>query len=360
MPRKNLDGSITIKDIAAACGVSISTVSNVLNGKSNKVSKEVTSKILSVVEETGYKPNYLAKNLRASSTKTIGVIVEDLIQFSTSPIIEGLMQKAEEMGYSVVIENVRLFGRWSDKWMHDDALYQSALGPVMSKMEALHVDGIVYIAGYEHEVRLTNRPEGVPFAVVYASTEDDQVPCFKLDDEEGGYNSYKYLYSMGHRKIAIIAGEASSPHTVNRLRGIQKAMFEEGVLFDPSLVVYSTWNRDGGYRGMKALTEADITAVICMSDLIASGVYANMLERGKRPGEDLAIIGYDNHELSELVYPKLTTISLSLEEMGDAAVSWIIEKCGSDSGSNEEEPEIPMEIRIPGKLIERDSVYKMK
>lgn len=359
MPRKNMDGTITIKDIAARCGVSISTVSNVLNGKTNKVSKEVTNKVLAVVEETGYKPNYLAKNLRASSTKTIGVIVEDLILFSTSPIIEGIMQRAEEMGYNVVIENVRLCGRWSDKWMHDDALYQSALAPVMSKMEALNVDGIVYVGGYEHEVRLTNKPEGVPFAVVYASSEDKTVPCFKLDDETGGYMSYKYVHSMGHSKIAIIAGEASSPHTVNRLRGIQKAMFEEGILFDPSSVVYATWNHDGGYKAMNTLLDADITAVICMSDLIASGVYACLLENGRIPGEDLSVIGYDNHEVSTVLYPMLTTVSLSLVEMGYASVSWIIEKCSANDSKDEESEEAPLDVRIPGEVIERNSVKRI-
>lgn len=366
MVMKKSDGSITIKDIAAECGVSVSTVSNVLNAKSNKVSKEVTDRILSVVKEKGYKPNYLAQNLRASSTKTIGIIVEDLILFSTSPIIEGAMQKAEDMGYSVVIENVRLFGRWNDKWMHEDGLYQSALLPVMSKMEALHVDGIVYIAGYEHEVRIPNRPEGVPFAVVYASSEDKTVPCFKLDDEAGGYALYSYLYSMGHRKIAIITGESSSPHTVNRLRGIQKAMFERGVLFDPSVVTYQTWNKEGGYKGMSALEGADITAVICMSDLIASGVYGYLLEKGKRPGKDLAIIGYDNHEVSELLTPQLTTISLSLEEMGEAAVSWLVDDNNSkDRKANSADKvnnvnNANNEIRIAGEIIERESVFKIE
>ncbi len=353
MAKKSSESSITIKDIAALCGVSISTVSNVLNEKTNKVSKEVSDKILSVVEKTGYKPNYLAKNLRASSTKTIGVIVEDLVQFSTSPIIEGLMQRSEEKGYNVIIENLRLFGRWSDKWMHDNALFQSALVPVMSKMEALNVDGIVYIAGYEHDVRFEHRPADLPFAIVYANSDEPNIPCFKLDDEAGGYTSYKYLHSMGHTRIGIISGESSSPHAVNRLRGIQRAMFENGILFDPSLVVSQTWNKEGGYKGMIQLENTDITAVLCMSDLIASGVYAYMLEKGMKPGEDLSIIGYDNHEVSQLLSPTLTTIALSLEDMGYEAVSWIIEKCEK---KNMDDTTFNKDIRVTGELLERASV----
>ncbi len=352
MQNRGSNGSITIKDIASLCGVSISTVSNVLNGRTNKVSKEVTERILLTMEQTGYKPNYLAKSLRATSTKTIGVIVEDLLMFTTSPVIEGLMQCAEEEGYSVVIENMRLFGRWNDKWMHDDALYQSALAKVMSKMTSLNVDGIVYIAGYEHDVELTGRPMDVPIVVVYADNTDPSVPCIKLDDEFGGYVSYNYLLSKGHTKIGIISGEASSTHCVNRLRGIQRAMFEHGVLFDPSQVVYQTWNKAGGYGGMQQLASKDITAVICFSDLIASGVYEYLTEHNIRPGVDLSIIGYDNHEISDLLYPTLTTIDLSLQKMGESAVEWVIGKCEDRTVEEMDN----LEIRIPGELIERNSV----
>ncbi len=355
MPKRNAEGSITIKDIASICGVSISTVSNVLNGKTNKVSSEVAQRILQAMEDTGYKPNYLAKSLRSLSTRTIGVIVEDLIMFTTAPIVEGLMQHAEEMGYSVVFENMRLFGRWSDKWMKDGALYRSALDSVMRKMESLNVDGMVYIAGYEHEVTLEGRPDNIPAVVVYASNSDPKVPCFELDDEQGGYMMYKYLRSMGHSKIGIISGEASNIHAVNRLRGIQRAMFEEGILFDPSYVVYQTWNKQGGYNGMKQLDGKDMTAVICFSDLIASGVYGYMLEHDRKPGVDLSIIGHDNHEVSRLLYPTLTTVSLSLEEIGSAAVSWVINKCEKKDAGDEDN----LEVRIPGKLIERNSVQKI-
>lgn len=356
MQKKNSDNSITIKDIASLCGVSISTVSNVLNSKTNKVSKEVADKIMEVVEQTGYKPNYLAKNLRATSTKTLGVIVEDLIVFSEPPIIEGIMQRSEELGYSVVIENARLFGRWSDAWMHDEALLQSALEPVLNKMEALNVDGIVYIGGYEHQVHLKKKFEDIPIVFVYASCDDKSVPTFRLDDEGGAYKAYKYLHSMGHSKIAIITGEAESPHTINRLRGIQKAMFEEGEFFNPSMVQYQTFNRDGGYNGMKALEGADITAVMCMSDMIATGVYAYMLEHDMKPGEDLSVIGYDNHMLAEHLSPTLTTVTLALEQMGYEAASWIINK--NEGNDTEAETEV-VDMRISGELIVRNSVKKI-
>ncbi len=356
MPRKDMENSITIKDIAAKCGVSISTVSNVLNGRTNKVSDEVFQKVLAVMDETGYKPNYLAKNLRANSTKTLGVIVEDLMLFSTAPIVEGLMKKAEELGYSIVIENMRLFGKWDVKWMTDNALLQESFRNVMSKMDALNVDGIIYITCYEHEVEFNKTPESVPFVVVYGNAIDDSIPSFKVDDETGGYISYRYLYSKGHRNIGIITGEAASPHTVNRLRGIQRAMFEEGVLFNPSMVVCESWNKEGGYKGMKCLEGKDITAVLCLSDLIATGVYQYLRIKDLKPGKDISVIGYDNHEVSQLLYPTLTTVTLPLEELGNAAVTWMINKCEN----KEDEDELPVHYSTAGVLIERESVLTIE
>ncbi len=121
MGKKVAEGTITIKDIAFKCGVSISTVSNVLNGKKNKVSDEIAKKILSVIDETGYKPNYLAKNLRSLSTKTIGVIAEDLIVFSASSMIEGVMRVCEERGYNEIIEKLYFSQHYNPflrKWTH--------------------------------------------------------------------------------------------------------------------------------------------------------------------------------------------------------------------------------------------------
>lgn len=349
--KKNNDNSVTIKDIAAICGVSISTVSNVLNGKKSKVSQELSQKIHQVVEETGYRPNYLAKNLRAQSTRTIGVIAEDLVTFSTSPMIEGLMQYCEEKGYDVVVENMRLFGRWDDKWMHDDALFQSALTPVVNKMEALKVDGIIYISAYEHIVKFNYDSDEIPLVFVYGTNDDGKTPCFRLDDESGGYEAYKYLLQNGHQKIGIISGEAENPHTVNRLRGIQKAMFEEGLLFNPYLVEYRTWNKQGGYQGAAKMFKQDVTAIFCLSDAIAAGVYEYMYKHDLKPGEDCSIVGYDNRDISEMLYPTLSTIELPLEKMGYEAVMRLIRMIEKEDIEGEDN-----DIRIAGDIIKRKSV----
>ncbi len=212
---------------------------------------------------TGYRPNYLARNLRSISTKTIGIIAEDLIVFSAPSMIEGVMNCCEERGYEVVIENMRLFGRWNGTWMHDEALFQSALQPVLSKIDSMNVDGILYIGGHEHTVNKLTSINNLPIVMTYAIAADKEIPTFRLDDVSGGYEVMKYLMNCGHKRIGVIAGESDNTHTVNRMIGIQKALFEEGTLFDPSLVEYQSWNKTGGYNGMKALMDKDVTAVFC-------------------------------------------------------------------------------------------------
>ncbi len=354
MAKKNMESVVTIKDIAASCGVSISTVSNVLNGKKKKVSEEVASRIMEEVARTGYRPNYLARNLRSISTKTIGIIAEDLIVFSAPSMIEGVMNCCEERGYEVVIENMRLFGRWNGTWMHDEALFQSALQPVLSKIDSMNVDGILYIGGHEHTVNKLTSINNLPIVMTYAIAADTEIPTFRLDDVSGGYEVVKYLMSCGHKRIGVIAGESDNTHTVNRMIGIQKALFEGGILFDPGLVEYQSWNKTGGYNGMKALLDKDVTAVFCMSDLIAAGAYMFLAEKGIRPGEDISVMGYDNQEISQFLTPEVSTMALPLEEIGYEAAKEIIGRIEHTS----DETRNP-DIRIKGRLIERASVKKI-
>lgn len=349
--QKKTDNSITIKDIASICGVSISTVSNVLNGKSNKVSEEVAKKILDTVAETGYRPNVLARNLRSNQTKTIGVLAEDLIVFSASSMIEGIMKCCEEQGYNIIIENMRLFGRWHGAWLHDEALFQSALQPVLSKIDSMNVDGLLYVGGHEHTVNKLSSANNLPIVMAYAIAADTKIPTFRLDDANGGYEAVKYLLSKGHRKIGIIAGEPDNTHTINRVQGVHKAMFEAGILFNPENIVYKQWNREGGYSGMKELFGKDLTAVFCMSDAIAAGAYSFLTEKGLTPGKDLSIMGYDNQEVASLITPTITTMMLPLEELGFQAAKKLISEIENPESASE-----LCDVRIKSTLIERESV----
>lgn len=353
MAKAGSDNTVTIKDIAAICGVSVSTVSNVINGKTNKVSADVYRKVTEAMEKHNYSPNYLAKNLRSISTKTIGVIAEDLIIFSVSPVIEGIMDACEERGYNVIIENMRLFGRWDDAWMHDDALFQSALHAVLTKMDSMNVDGIVYVGGHEHKVHGLKSSNNIPIVMAYCFSDDDSIASFRHDDQASGFDAISYLFTMGHKDIGVITGESDNTHTINRLIGVQKAFFDNGILFNPTMISYQHWSRQGGYDGMKDLLNKNVTAVFCMSDSIAAGAYAALKEAGLEPGRDISVIGFDNQDISYMLAPTLTTMALPLVDIGYNAVSALISKC---EGTVDQ---IESTSRIKSTLIERESVVKI-
>ena len=135
---------MNLKEIAKICGVSVATVSNVLNDKP-KVSEKTKQKILQVVEQTGYQPNYFAQGMRKKKTRTIGVIVDDLCEFSTPPIVEAIMAYCDENNYRTILLNMRLYDRWQDTWYEDEEKFQSVLKPSLQELLSFKVDGIIYV-----------------------------------------------------------------------------------------------------------------------------------------------------------------------------------------------------------------------
>ncbi len=346
---------VTIKEIAAECGVSVATVSNVLNGKSN-VGVETRKKVLDAVRQTGYQPDYVARGLRKKKTNMIGIIVEDICQFSTPAIMEGVMQYCEKKKYRTVIQNLRLYARWGEIWYENDNAYRSILNPVVQEMASIKVDGLLYVAGHARVVRYFNEVMAMPTVVAYAYTHATYTPVVVMDDERAACEMTRYLISMGHRKIGILAGRVDNIHTRSRLRGHQKVLFEENILYNPGWVRYGDWERSSGYRFAGELLEEGVTAIFCMNDHMAGGVYDYFSEHGIRVGEDISVTGFDNQESSQYCSPGLTTMELPLTEIGTEAAAILLERLESEE---ENMPNIVLERSIPCRLIERESVKRI-
>lgn len=341
---------ITVKEIARMCNVSPSTVSNILNGRPN-VSEETKKRVLEVVRETGYQPNYYASNMRKQSTRTISIIAEDLGQFSTTPMLEAAMACCEEHDYRSVIMNLRMYDKWSDTWYHDERKLQSMLSPVLNEIQSIKVDGLIYIAGHGRVIHCLPEDFSLPTVIAYARSENNRFPSIILDDEKGGYEMMKYLMSRGHKKIGIIAGVADNMHTQERLVGCQRALFEEKISYNPMCTYYGDWERGSGYQGAKKLYSEGVTAIWCMNDLMAGGAYDFAHEKGLVIGEDLSIAGYDNRQVAEYFYPGLTTNELPLQEIGYRSAEMLISILAGERDKADTQP-----IQVPCKMIVRESV----
>lgn len=344
---------VTIRDIAEECGVSIATVSNYLNGK-KKMSSDTEQKIRAAIERTGYKPNAVAKGLRSHKSGMIGIVVEDISQFTIPDMVEGVMRHFESCGYHAIVKNLRLYTRWSDTWFNNEARINEVLDPALDELTSMMVDGLIYIAVHGRETSLIPDYIQIPSVMVYAIEERADIPSVVVDDEYSAYEAVNYLIEYGHKKIGVVAGREDNMHTVLRLHGYRRAMSEHGLEVDDSLICYADWSMDGAYRKAGPLLERDITALFCMADRMAGGVYRLLNERGKTAGRDLSVIGFDNQDMAAYFMPELTTMALPLIRIGEKAASILTDRLGGINSG-----ESTNLIRIPCRLVERRSVMKI-
>lgn len=344
----------TIKEIAKACNVSIATVSNILNGKPG-ASEATRSLVLKTVEKMDYTPNYVAKNLKMKNTRSIGVIAEDMTIFSIPDIIDGITEYCQEIDYQILLTNMRLFKKYNDVYYSKEDYY-GLVKQEIRKLMAKQVEGIIYVTAHERIMHCIPDNLPIPAVMAYGYTQSGKVPSVVVDDEHGAYEAVQYLIGQGHRRIGVITGKSDSLHMQARLVGYQKALRDNGLLYEPELVYYGDWNRETGYKGAGVLFERKVTAIFCMNDIMAGGVYDWADEMKKKIPEEISVVGYDNRELSSYYKPPLTTITLPLHDMGYRAAEVMIEMLDGKISSQKEE----LVYQMPCHRLVRKSVQELK
>ena len=340
---------VTIKDIAKECNVSITTVSNVINNKA-KVGEQTRQRILKVMEERGYRPNTIAQGLRSQKTRVIGIIADDISQFTTPEIIEGIMSCCENCGYKTTVRNLRMYARWQDAWYYNK---KAVLDPMLKEMNSHMVDGVIYIAGHARMIDCFPQNFSTPAVMAYAYENNPRVPSVLIDDVASSREIIRYLIDKGHNKIGVIGGRIDNIHTQRRLQGYQEALTQADITYDTDLVRLSDWEKHAGYSEIEQLLQRNITAVFCMTDRIAGGVYQYLHEQGMVAGRDLSVVGFDNQILAEYMTPGLTTMALPLQEIGHTAARLLFEQMEEKEGKEKE-------ILIPCSFVERESVCYRK
>ncbi len=344
---------VTIKEIAKECNVSVATVSNILNHKPG-ASEETRKTVLAKIKELNYKPNTVARNLKTKNTRTIGVIIEDLTIFSIPDIVDGITEHCEEKNYQILLINLRLYKKYNDFYYNRDDYY-GRVEKEIDKLIARQVEGVIYVTAHERIMHCIPDNLTVPVVMAYGYTGNKDIPSIVVNDEEGAHRMMEYLIDSGHEKIGIITGKTDSIHMQERLRGVQRALFENQVLYNPESVYYGDWTRKSGYEGTDQLLEQGVTAIFCMNDLMAGGVYDRLEEKGMVPGRDISVTGYDNRELSGYYKPSLTTISLPLHDIGYAASEVIMRMV-----EEKELKEADGIYRVGCYMLERGSVRNLK
>lgn len=336
-----------IKDIASRAGVSAATVSKVLNDVGG-ISQETTDQILAIAKELNYRPNLFARNLKTRQSRTIGIITEDITVFNAPPIINGIGAYCEEHGYHYLLENLRLNNSGIDP-VQDVNEKNIFINDAVNFMMSMQVDGLLYLGCHSHKVLHLPSIRDTHFVCAYCSCSDPSIASVLYDDKKAGYDVAKHLISSGHQNIGVITGPSASSHTIRRLTGFQEALFDSGIPYNPKTAVNGDWNRDSGYNLAAQLLQNGVTAIFAQNDIMAMGVIDYCTKNGIEIGRDLALIGFDNREISTVCRPTLTTVSLPLYEIGRTSASILIDliegKSVTASG----------EVLLECSIIERES-----
>ncbi len=341
---------IGIKEIAAKANVSIATVSYVLNGSRN-VRLKTKERVLKVIEELDFKPNDIAKSLKSKRTNTIGVIAEDVTIFNVPEIIDGINDFADRHDLHIVLTNLRLHKRVGHHYSEVET-YRKYAANAVSDLIAKQVEGMIYIGIHPRDVSGLIDTRGKPIVYTYCYTQNDL--SIQYNDEQASYDSVKYLFDKGHRRIAVITGLMDSLPSRLRFNGYYKAIMEFELPFEPQLIKVGDWGLDSGCRLTKELLELSDppTAVLAMNDVMAAGTLRAAREMGVDIPADLSLIGFDNREFSDYLKPSITTMDLPLHEMGYSSMNSLLRLINGDEA-------IPDKVPLC-KLLERESVASPK
>lgn len=313
-----------MKDIARQAGVSVATVSKVLNDLGG-ISQETTDLVLSIAKEMNYRPNLYARNLKMRQSRTIGIITEDITVFNSPPIIDGIGACCEKRGYHYLLENLRLNNLGINPLL-DVNEHSIIVNDAIDFMMSMQVDGLLYLGCHSHKVVHLPSIGNTHFVCSYCSCTDPSVPSVLYDDKKAGYDVAKYLINAGHKLIGVITGPTGSVHAMKRLTGYQEALYDSGLPYNPKMTVQGDWNRDSGYILSDQLIKNGVTAIFAQNDLMALGVIDYCVKNGIEVGKDLALIGFDNREISTVCRPTLTSVSPPLYEIGCTSASILIDR----------------------------------
>ena len=349
---------ITIKDVAQIAGVSTATVSYVIND-TRPVMPEKRQRVLDAIRKTGYQPNRVAKSLRTKKTNIIGVLVEDILAFPSARIIDGISKYMEGSDYQILLYNLRmldsLFNQY-DQIIHNSERINKALSLLNY---GANVDAVIYVGMFDRDISGVIADIKKPIVIAYSTSEDKHTSCVTYENECIAKKLTEQVITLGHRRIAVITGLAHTPPSQMRMRGITKACREAGIILDGALVKNGDWESGAGYSCMKDLLEQERdslpTAVIVMNDLMATGAVDAIRDAGFSVPDDISVVGFDNREVSNYIFPKLTTVEIDLEEIGLKAAEVVSTRLLSDNNKAIEHTSF-----ISCKIVNRDSLKQLR
>ena len=331
----------TIYQVSELAGVSLATVSRVMNG-GTRVSEKTREKVNKAMETLNYRPSSIARSLASNCSNSVGILVSVLHGPIYGAMMSGIEKQLRTAGKHVIIA-----AGHSDAASEKDGiefLIARNCDALILHVEAVSDEYLIELATTQHKFILINR---------YIPQIADN--CISLNNRRGGYLATKALLENGHRDIAYISGPLWKMDASDRYLGHQEALAEHGIICNDALLSEGNFQEEGGNECMLALLETKIpfSAVVCANDEMAAGAMQAARDKGMAVPNDISVMGFDNVLLAQYMYPKLSTVNYPVQDMGKMAASWILKniyQANQPDVSHVFEPE----------LVWRDSVISLK
>ena len=329
--------AVTIKDVAKMAGVSISTVSRVINN-SKPVSSDIRDQVLRVIKETGYVPNPVARSLVTKKSNIIGVIVPDISSLFVGDLLSGIEEIGRMYEYDIFLCNT--YGESERELKYINLLKSKAVAGIIFVSEKLEKPQIDLV-----------KESQIPSVYISKNAKDFDVYSIGIDHKQASYDMTNYFINKGKKKIAFLRTSVEDNiEDSERYKGYKKALEDSGIDLDKSLVLQGDSTNESGYRIVEMLIEKGNIpeAIFASSDELAVGALNALLDNRINVPKDVSIAGYDDTRIASMIRPSLTVIKQPIYDMGAVAARIIVKLI--DNQDVEEKY-----IILPHTLIERQS-----
>lgn len=329
----------TIYEVSELAGVSLATVSRVIND-SGKVSEKTRQKVLAAMKKLGYRPNTIAQSLASNRSNSVGVLVPEL----HGPFF-GVMLSSIESELRAAGKHVIITAGHSDEEVEKNSIQFL----VSRQCDAL----ILHVYAVSDSYLLEQSTGPVPFALIGRDLPAMAGRCFSIDNEQGGYLAAKALIELGHHELAYLAGPLWKSDAKGRLAGFRRALAEHGLVFNRKLLAEGNYQEASGRRAMERLLQAGhpFTGLACGNDEMAAGAIAVAREQGMTIPDDLSVIGFDNVFFTRYMHPALSSINYPIGVMGQMAARSVLRDVYGKSG-------LDIQNRFEPSLLQRASIME--
>lgn len=331
-----LENKVTIIEVAKEAGVGASTVSRVINEQN--VSEQKREAVLQAIQKLNYRPNLMARNLRTNVSKICGLVIPDICNSFFGQIAGGAGAVLEKQGYELIIANTGQKAEKQNEAMHT--------------MVSRQVDGIMLCAiGGKADVANRINKYNCPLVVIDNKLDNmDGIDSVMVDNVKSAYSLTEHLCMIGYRRIAIITGPLEQSSAAERLAGFRKALADYDLELDPEMVKEADFTIRGGRDATSSILYKKPDAIVATNNHLAIGAITEIRQSGYEVPEDIAVVGFDDTEVGELIDPPLTIMSQPAVEIGETAARLLLHRICNVNET------IPSQERVlPARLIVRSS-----